>query len=372
MAKKRYSHCVDCGVEQTTYSQQVSSLCRACSRKRRARQRYPQCVTCGTEQTTRSQQYSKRCSECSIKRQKESAQEGYSHCIDCGEAKTTYSQRISSRCIACSGKHKRANDRIYYTHCVNCGIPKSKTSHYPRCRKCSAIAKTKSPYFDTCQECGTLKSRNKSQSCMSCSHKKRWESPEYRERLSTKFREVWADPKRRESQRRRGIAQWQDQEVRKHNIDGIRAAWENNDARRNAVSKWVTRMWDESGRRVQHYDHCQGCGREKTDNDRELCMSCAGVKRMEREFPDSVRRYPLEFNETLREMIRERQGRKCALCHELEDGYHLDVHHIDYDKDNNDPVNLMAMCRSCHSRTNWQRPFWQGALSMRWRIPKQD
>ena len=30
----------------------------------------------------------------------------------------------------------------------------------------------------------------------------------------------------------------------------------------------------------------------------------------------------------------------------------LHVHHIDYDKINNDPNNLVALCNSCHAKTN--------------------
>jgi hypothetical protein len=28
----------------------------------------------------------------------------------------------------------------------------------------------------------------------------------------------------------------------------------------------------------------------------------------------------------------------------------LDVHHLDHDKDNNDPSNLMTLCKNCHSQ----------------------
>ena len=297
----------------------------------------------------------------------------YPRCVDCSVGKTTYSQQLSPRCNACSGKCKRTGNGPYYIHCIDCGIPRPLSGRrYPRCRKCSALAMTKHSYFDTCQECGASKDRNKSQLCVSCSHKKRWKNPEYRERMSAKFRKVWADPERREYLRQKGIAQWQDQEVRERNLVGIRAAWENNEDRRRAISGIMMELWSEAENRVTYYDCCQECGLKKGRTDRPLCLSCAGVKRMAAEFPDSVRWYPLEFNETLREMVRERQGRKCALCHEPEDGYHLNVHHIDYDKDNNDLMNLMALCRPCHARTNWKRQFWQGALSMRWRVPKQD
>jgi len=73
--------------------------------------------------------------------------------------------------------------------------------------------------------------------------------------------------------------------------------------------------------------------------------------------------YSQDFKEK-RETIREREGRRCFLCqrHETATGK-LDVHHIDYDKNNNSASNLVALCHSCHVKTNGKRIFWTGLLS---------
>ena len=70
--------------------------------------------------------------------------------------------------------------------------------------------------------------------------------------------------------------------------------------------------------------------------------------------------YSLEFNEDLREVIRNRDKRKCQICEmtELENGFKLDCHHIDYNKKNNNPNNLIAPCHRCHTKTNTKRDFW--------------
>jgi hypothetical protein len=39
-------------------------------------------------------------------------------------------------------------------------------------------------------------------------------------------------------------------------------------------------------------------------------------------------------------------------------GYKLPVHHIDYDKKNNVPLNLISLCKSCHSKTGYNRDNW--------------
>lgn len=70
--------------------------------------------------------------------------------------------------------------------------------------------------------------------------------------------------------------------------------------------------------------------------------------------------YGLEFNEDLREVIRNRDRRKCQICEktELENDKKLDCHHIDYNKQNNNPNNLISLCRNCHQKTNFNREYW--------------
>jgi len=70
--------------------------------------------------------------------------------------------------------------------------------------------------------------------------------------------------------------------------------------------------------------------------------------------------YGLEFNEDLKEVVRNRDRRKCQICEktELENGAKLDCHHMDYNKKNNNPNNLIALCHICHTKTNWNRKFW--------------
>ena len=70
--------------------------------------------------------------------------------------------------------------------------------------------------------------------------------------------------------------------------------------------------------------------------------------------------YAWTFNNELKEEVRRRDGYKCQLCDtsQSECNRALDVHHIDYDKTNSDPVNLIALCRGCNSRVNKNRNYW--------------
>lgn len=69
--------------------------------------------------------------------------------------------------------------------------------------------------------------------------------------------------------------------------------------------------------------------------------------------------YPTTWTFALREMIRNRDERKCLACGKPENGKRHDVHHIDYDKKNIAPDNLITLCVNCHRKTNYKRDQWR-------------
>lgn len=73
--------------------------------------------------------------------------------------------------------------------------------------------------------------------------------------------------------------------------------------------------------------------------------------------------YTPEFNDKLKEAIRNRDGHACAICKLLEGDMTLHVHHINYCKENSNTGNLISLCNSCHPATNSNREYWQRALS---------
>ena len=80
--------------------------------------------------------------------------------------------------------------------------------------------------------------------------------------------------------------------------------------------------------------------------------------------------YPENWTETLREAIRQRDNFVCQLCGIHQDELNgrfkiLDCHHIDYDKENCDPKNLVSLCRLCHLETNGRREYWKSRLSIK-------
>ncbi|HDY68443.1 MAG TPA: hypothetical protein ENH85_11705 [Candidatus Scalindua sp.] len=64
--------------------------------------------------------------------------------------------------------------------------------------------------------------------------------------------------------------------------------------------------------------------------------------------------YGFDWTELLRHSIRTRDCFTCQVC--KKNGWI--VHHIDYDKKNNNPDNLITLCRSCHGKTNHNEEYW--------------
>lgn len=68
--------------------------------------------------------------------------------------------------------------------------------------------------------------------------------------------------------------------------------------------------------------------------------------------------YSLDWTETLRISIRERDKYSCKICGLKQGDIIHAVHHIDYDKKNCNPENLVTLCKKCHAKTNHHREYW--------------
>ena len=66
--------------------------------------------------------------------------------------------------------------------------------------------------------------------------------------------------------------------------------------------------------------------------------------------------YPFEFNKILKEDIKTRDNFMCGICGK--ETQKLAIHHINYDKNNIKFDNLISLCYSCHSKTNYNRDCW--------------
>lgn len=70
-------------------------------------------------------------------------------------------------------------------------------------------------------------------------------------------------------------------------------------------------------------------------------------------------KYTIDWTISLRQSIRERDNYTCQLCKEKQGDIALSVHHIDYNKENCNPNNLISLCVRCHLKTNHNRDYWE-------------
>ncbi len=74
--------------------------------------------------------------------------------------------------------------------------------------------------------------------------------------------------------------------------------------------------------------------------------------------------YPSGWTKTFKKQIRFRDNYTCQKCnieekeYKLVRGRVLDIHHIDYNKNNLDPNNLISLCNNCNSKVNFNRDYW--------------
>jgi len=82
--------------------------------------------------------------------------------------------------------------------------------------------------------------------------------------------------------------------------------------------------------------------------------------------------YAPNWSDILRESIRQRDKYRCQVCCADQENLNekLHIHHIDYNKENCDPKNLISLCRSCHVKTNYQRNKWQSFFLGKERMKK--
>lgn len=84
--------------------------------------------------------------------------------------------------------------------------------------------------------------------------------------------------------------------------------------------------------------------------------------------PGEISKYGVEWTDILKESIRKRDNFTCQICGMVEEehlivmGESLNVHHIDYNKKNCILINLISLCRQCHTRTNFNRDYWKEIL----------
>ena len=118
--------------------------------------------------------------------------------------------------------------------------------------------------------------------------------------------------------------------------------------------------------------HCLDCNKELKDYNAKRCLKCyIAWSKIPENNPNwldgrSYEPYTSKFTFKLKESIRNRDNHICQNpeCNMTEEEHlmlykeFLNVHHIDYNKENLNKNNLITLCRRCHIKTNYNRDYW--------------
>ena len=124
-------------------------------------------------------------------------------------------------------------------------------------------------------------------------------------------------------------------------------------------------LWKDGRCNKQYY--CKDCGRKICLNTalygNGFCNYCShkGERTSNWQGGVSFEPYTSDFNRQLKDRIRVRDNFICQLCGvpELECNERLSIHHIDYNKKNCEKSNLISLCRSCNTKVNFNKKYYQ-------------
>ena len=118
-------------------------------------------------------------------------------------------------------------------------------------------------------------------------------------------------------------------------------------------STWNKGLTMKNDERVKKYTEARK-GFRHSEITKEKLRKYTGGKAANWQGGKSFEPYSVDWTETLRRSIRERDKYVCQIC----SGYGYCVHHIDYNKKNCNPNNLITLCKRCHNKTNFNRKKW--------------
>jgi len=152
--------------------------------------------------------------------------------------------------------------------------------------------------------------------------KKTTSSPQIRKIMSEKFKKAWSNPEIRKKQSERIKKYFSSPDARKRLSEALKGntPW-------NLGKKGLQVAWN------------KGITGERSTSWK------GGL---------SFEPYSSDWTKELKNLIRERDNYICQIC--FKKGY--PVHHIDYNKKNCNPENLVTLCKNCHPKTNWNRTKW--------------
>lgn len=142
---------------------------------------------------------------------------------------------------------------------------------------------------------------------------------------------------------------WKDKKGKPSSRKGIKLSKKQIEANRQIMLKWWKKLENRKKQSLSHKGY-----KASKETKKKMSESRKGDKHWNWKNGISCEPYSSEWTKVLKHSIRIRDFFTCKICEKR--GWV--VHHIDYNKKNCDPNNLITLCSSCHSKTNYKREYW--------------
>lgn len=189
---------------------------------------------------------------------------------------------------------------------------------------------------------------------------KKWQDSKKRDKASKRMKGDKNPAKRPEVRKKLSkslIKRWQNPKERKKFSERM-------EGDKNPVKKLVVKKKISKGLKKYHRLNPSKswlCKKGRVAWNKGLIGYLAGPKHWNWKNAKSSESYPPEFSFIRKFFVKQGFNFQCQLCYETYPypSPKLGIHHIDYNKKNNDIDNWIPLCRSCHTKTNYNREYWQ-------------
>lgn len=180
---------------------------------------------------------------------------------------------------------------------------------------------------------------------------KYWNNPESKKKKSEETKRLWKNQDYRNSHLNSGNSEilkelWKTEQHRNKMLKARKDSKTN-----EKITSSIKKIWDNPEYKARLKKKLK-----EVHNTPEYREAHSGENHWAWNGGSSFEPYNIEFNNQLKEFIRKRDNYQCQECFIPQSNLDikLHVHHIDYDKENCSPDNLISLCNSCHVKTSFK------------------
>jgi 5-methylcytosine-specific restriction endonuclease McrA len=218
-------------------------------------------------------------------------------------------------------------------------------------------------------------------------------SKKTRKIISDKLKKYFSDPKNRENMRLKHLGTIRSKESKEKQAQTLNRWWKNNPKAKgrkaqvallmqskinrakisaalkgkkhskehsakvsaSIKAKWATPEYREKMLKANRTEEIRKKRSELSSGEKNAMFGICGEKSPNWCGGISKLPYGFEFDDNLKALIKNRDNNMCQECGTNK---YLHIHHIDYNKLNNQQSNLITLCRRCNPKANFNREYW--------------